>query len=168
MVAGPREGDRELTRLLDEFDALHAELQAGCLAVRAAVVARDNPAVVAGVKVLRQVGARRRTTERAAAAHLRALGWLAPAESFSLARLVRHAELAARPRLRRRVERALATAAGAQRAAAINRRLIERLSDWLRREAAILLESAADCPGYGANGARRPGATRPAVLDQRG
>jgi len=164
----PKDGERELTRLLDELDALHEELHAGCLQVRAAIVARDNPAVLAGVKAMQERLARRRAAERATAVLLREWGWLAPAEPFSLARLERRAEVASQPRLRRRVGRALVAAAGAQRAAALNRRLIERLSAWLQREAGILLEPFTECAGYGASGGRRPGTTRPAVLDQRG
>ncbi len=168
MASMPKDGDRELTRLLDELDALHEELRAGSLTIRAAIVARDNPAVVATVKSLHALLARRRDAERRTAAQLRAWGWLAAAEPFSLARLERRAEIVSRPRLRRRVARALATATATQRDAAINRNLIERLSAWLQREAGILLEPFAESAGYGASGARRSGPTRPAVLDQRG
>ena len=164
----PKDGDRELTRLLDELDGLHEELRAGCLTIRASIVARDNPAVLANVKSLHALMARRRAAERRTAARLREWGWLAPAEPFSLARLERRAEIVARPQLRQRVGRALATAAATQRDAALNRSLIERLSAWLQREAGILLEPFTESPGYGASGARRTGPARPAVLDQRG
>lgn len=164
----PKDGARELTRLLDELDELHEELRAGCRAVRAAIVARDNPAVLAAVKSLHGLMARRRTAERRTADQLRAWGWLAPAEPFSLARLERRAEIVSRPKLRQRVVQSLATATATQRDAALNRTLIERLSAWLQREAGILLEPFADSHGYGASGTPRTGSARPAVLDQKG
>ncbi len=168
MASMPKDWEQGLTRQLDELDRLHAQLREGCEGIRAAVATRDNPAVLAGVKGLQRLMAELRAAERAAAGELRAWGLLGPAEPFLLARLGQRPPIAAHPELGARLQRSLALAAAAGRAAAINRRLIERLSAWLQREMVILLEPFTEPAGYGATGAQRPGASRAAVVDQRG
>lgn len=168
MPSTPKDWEQKLTHLLDELDELHGRLRQGCESVRAAIATRDNPAVLSGVKDLQALMVRLRSTERAATGELRSWGLLAAAEPFSLKRLELRPPIGTHPQLGPRLKRSLAAAAGAQRAAALNRCLIERLSAWLQREMNILLEPFVESGGYGATGARRPAAMRATVLDQKG
>jgi hypothetical protein len=164
----PKDWEQDLAHWLDQLERLHAQLRDGCLSIRSAVVTRDNPAVISGVKDLQGILARLREAERAAAVDLRSWGLLEPAETFSLAGLERRPQIGAHPGLGPRLARTRATARAAQRAAALNRGLIERLLAWLQREVRILLEPFMEPAGYGATGARRAAAPRAALLDRKG
>lgn len=164
----PKEWDRSLEALLHEQEALYERVRASARRMRKALVHRDHPEVGARVRELQALISQLRTHEKRAAAFGRECGILDSTEAFTLSRLNANEKIRSHSGLRSRLESVTRVARNAARDAALNRRLIERLSAWNHREIQVLMEPLSEAAGYGKAGMLRDSAPAPAMVDRRG
>lgn len=165
----PKDRERELTDLLLEQENLYERLYATSMALREALIRRQQEEIRTGVREMETLIAGLREHERQAAVRMRDSGFLDENEPFNLKRLSERKDLDAKGDFAEQVRSILRTARKTARAATINRHLIRRMADWNQNEARILLDSPSEPAPYGASGKLRTERTAgQSLVDRRG